>query len=163
PDITLRRLLDLAGGVTPLGYLQRVQIERVVAGEKKIVVDLDLSALEQKPKTSDVGQTRVLDGDLVRGFPIVTTLENLLNLDGHVVRPGRYDLKPGMRVRDILPAYTALLPEPHLDYAEIIRYVPPDQRLVVVSFNLGALLSGDVSQNLALQPQDTVRVFSRLA
>jgi protein involved in polysaccharide export with SLBB domain len=162
-DTTLRRLLDLAGGLTPLGYLQRVQVERVIAGEKKIVTDLNLSSLEQKPKSPDLWQTRIADGDLVRIFPIVTTLENVVNLEGHVVRPGRYELKPGMRVRDLLPAYTSLLPEPHLDYAEIIRYVPPDLRRTVVSFNVGALLTGDITHNLVLFPQDTVRVFSRLA
>jgi protein involved in polysaccharide export with SLBB domain len=161
PDITLRRLLDLAGGVTPLGYLQRVQVERIVAGEKKIVVDLNLSALEQRPRTADVGQTRMMDGDVVRLFPIVTLLENVVNLEGYVWRPGRYELKPGMRVRDLLPGYTALLPDPYLGYAEIVRFIPPELRLTVVSFNLGAMLAGDSSQNLALQPQDTVRVFSR--
>src|SRR5215471_7071917 len=44
PGTTLQRLLELAGGVTALGYLQRVQVERPVANERKVVVDVDLSA-----------------------------------------------------------------------------------------------------------------------
>jgi protein involved in polysaccharide export with SLBB domain len=163
PGTTLRQLFDLAGGVTPLGYLQRVQVERIVANEKKVVADLDLSMLEQHPETAKLWQTRIADGDLVRVFSIVTALENIVELQGHVVRPGRYELKPGMRVRDLLPSYDALLPEPYLDYAEIVRYVEPDLRRIVVPFNLGALLAGDASQNLLLYPRDTVRIYARSA
>ena len=47
PGTTLQHLLELAGGVTALGYPQRVQVERPVANERKIVVDVDLSAPAQ--------------------------------------------------------------------------------------------------------------------
>lgn len=161
PGTTLQSLLELAGGVTPLGYLQRVQVERVVANEKKVVVDLNLAPGRSLPKATPVWQTRLADGDLVRVFPITTVLENIVTLEGHVLRPGRYELKPGMRLRDVLRSYNDLLPEPYTDYAEIVRLVPPALRRIVVPFNPGALLAGDVSQNLFLQPQDTVRLFSQ--
>jgi polysaccharide export outer membrane protein len=160
PGTTLQRLLDLAGGVTPLGYLQQVHVERFVANKRKVVVDLNLSA--PRAETSSLWQTRLEDGDLVRIFPITTTLENAVQLEGHVVRPGRYELKAGMRLRDLLPAYDAVLPEPYLDYAEIVRYVGPDMRRSIVPFQLGALLAGDAAANLALQPRDVVRVFARV-
>jgi protein involved in polysaccharide export with SLBB domain len=159
PDTSLQRLLELAGGVTPLGYLQRVQVERFVAHERKVVVDLDLSA--PAAKTASLWQTRIANGDLVSVFPIVTTLSNVVQLEGHVLRPGRYELKPGMRLRDLVPSYDVLLPEPYLDYAEIIRLVEPDLRPIIVPFNLGALLAGDTASNRALQPRDTVRIFAR--
>lgn len=159
--ITLQRLLDLAGGVTPLGYLQRVHIERFVANESKRVLDLDLSAAD--PATASVWHTPIQDGDLVRLLPIDTRVNNVVQLEGHVVRPGRYELKPGMRLRDLLPAYEALLSDPYLDYAEIVRYVEPDGHRRIVSFDVGALLAGDAVHNLALQPRDTVRIFPREA
>jgi protein involved in polysaccharide export with SLBB domain len=97
PGTTLQRLLELAGGVTTLGYLQRVQVERAVANERKIVVDVDLSALRPKAAPTDLWKTRIADGDLVRISAILTTLENAVQLEGHALRPGRYELKPGMR------------------------------------------------------------------
>lgn len=159
PQTTLRRLLELAGGVTPLGYLQRVQVERLVANEKKMVVDVDLLTPQRQGARDDVWQTRIHDGDLVRVFAIITTPANLVQLEGHAVRPGTYELKPGMRLRDLLGSYDALLPEPYLAYGEIVRYIGPDLRRTAVPFHLGALLAGDPSHNLALQPRDIVRVF----
>ena len=160
PPTTLQRLLELAGGVTPSGYLQRVHVERFIAHEKKIVVDIDLSSLPSA-RVSKQWQTSLQDGDLISVFPIVTTLENVVQLEGHVVRPGRYELKPGMRLRDLVPSYTALLPEPYLDYAEIVRYVQPDLHQVVVPFNVRALLAGETEHNVLLQPQDSVRLFAK--
>ena len=160
PPTTLQRLLELAGGVTPSGYLQRVHVERFIAHEKKIVVDIDLSSLPSA-RVSKQWQTSLQDGDLISVFPIVTTLENVVQLEGHVVRPGRYELKPGMRLRDLVPSYTALLPEPYLDYAEIVRYVQPDLHQVVVPFNVKALLAGETEHNVMLQPQDSVRLFAK--
>ena len=161
PGTTLQQLLELAGGVTALGYLQRVQIERAVANERKIVADVDLSTSRQKSAAPDVWKSRIADGDLVRVFSILTTLENFVQLEGHTRRPGRYELKPAMRLRDVLPSYELLLPEPYLEYGEIVRYIGADLRRTVVPFNLGALLVGDWDQNLALQPRDIVRVFAR--
>ncbi|MBM3226242.1 MAG: hypothetical protein FJZ47_20960, partial [Candidatus Tectomicrobia bacterium] len=68
---TLQRLLDLAGGATALGYLQRVQVERAVANERKMVADFDLSGARPKVAAADVWKTRVTDGDLVRIFSIL--------------------------------------------------------------------------------------------
>ena len=161
PGTNLQRLLELAGGVTALGYLQRVQVERPVANERKVVVDVDLSAPRPKAAPTDLWKTRIADGDLVRIFAILTRLENSVQLEGHAVRPGNYELKPGMRLRDVLTSYTVLLPEPYLEYGEIVRYIGADLRRTVVPFNLGALLAGDLNQNLTLQPQDIVRVFAR--
>jgi polysaccharide biosynthesis/export protein len=161
PGTTLQRLLELAGGATALGYLQRVQVERPVANERKIVVDVDLSTSRAKVAPTDLWKTRIADGDLVRIFAILTTLENAVQLEGHTVRPGRYELKPDMRLRDVLTSYAVLLPEPYLEYGEIVRYIGADMRRTVVPFNLGALLTGNPDQNLTLQPQDIVRVFAR--
>lgn len=157
--MTLKRLFDLAGGVTPLGYLQRVQVERVVANEKRIVVDFDL--VTQQKVRRDAWQTPIAEGDLVRVLPIIPTPENVVTLEGHVLRPGRYELKPGMRLRDLLPSYRELLPEPYPDYAEILRYGEPDAKQVVVPFKLGALLAGDPTANLSLRPRDTIRIFAK--
>jgi protein involved in polysaccharide export with SLBB domain len=161
PGTTLQRLLELAGGATALGYLQRVQVERAVANERKIVVDVDLSTSRTKVAPTDLWKTRIADGDLVRIFAILSTLENAVQLEGHTVRPGRYELKPDMRLRDVLTSYAVLLPEPYLEYGEIVRYIGADMRRTVVPYNLGALLAGAPDQNLALQPQDIVRVFAR--
>jgi protein involved in polysaccharide export with SLBB domain len=159
--MTLGELFDLAGGVTPIGYLQRVQIERIVAHEKRIVEDFDLAEYARErhfPKLKIILQDR----DLVKVFPILrTTLQSIVYLEGHVRRPGGYEFKDGMKILDLISSFDQLLPEPYLDYADIIRLVPPDLHPEIVSFNLGRLLKGDLSQNIKLKEHDRITVYSR--
>jgi len=47
--LPLKEFIEIAGGVTFQGYLQRVQLERVEAHEKKVMVDFDISPEEKHP------------------------------------------------------------------------------------------------------------------
>ena len=158
--MTLGELFDLAGGVTPIGYLQRVQIERIVAHEKRIVEDFDLA---QYAREGDFPKLKIIlqDRDLVKVFPILPTTQEVVYLEGHVRRPGDYQFKEGMKLLDLIPSFDELLPEPYLDYADIIRLIPPDFHPETISFNLGNLLRGDLSQNIELKEHDRVTIYSR--
>ena len=158
--MTLGELFDLAGGVTPIGYLQRVQIERIVAHEKRIVEDFDLA---QYAREGDFPKLKIIlqDRDLVKVFPILPTTQEIVYLEGHVRRPGGYEFKEGMKLLDLIPSFDELLPEPYLDYADIIRLIPPDFHPETISFNLGNLLRGDLSQNIELKEHDRVTIYSR--
>ncbi len=43
-----------------------------------------------------------------------------------MLRPGKYSFREGMRVTDLIGSYKDLLPEPALQYGEIIRLSLPD-------------------------------------
>ena len=158
--MTLGELFDLAGGVTPIGYLQRVQIERIVAHEKRIVEDFDLA---QYARERDFPKLKIIlqDRDLVKVFPILPTTQEVVYLEGHVRRPGGYEFKEGMKLLDLIPSFDELLPEPYLDYADIMTLIPPDFHPETISFNLGNLLRGDLSQNIELKEHDRVTIYSR--
>ena len=74
PGMTLQHLLELAGGVTALGYLQRVQVERPVATSAKLWW-MSISPPRLKAAPTDLWKTRLADGDLVRIFAILPTLK----------------------------------------------------------------------------------------
>ena len=157
--VLLKDFVEMAGGVTFQGYLQRVQVERVEAHQKKVATDFNLS-----PEGKDQPQplaTLLRDGDFIKIFPIYDQAENVVFLEGHVKRPGSFELKAGMKVSDLIPSYDALLPEPYLEHAEIQRLIPPDRRPETVSLNLGKMLQGDARHNLLLQNQDRVIVFAK--
>ncbi len=158
--LTLRELFDLAGGVTSLGYLHRVQIERTVAHEKRIVEDFDLTGYANQGDFPAI-KANLKDRDLVKVFPILPTTQDIVYLEGHVKRSGGYEFKEGMRLLDLIPSFDELLPEPYLDYADIRRLVPPDFHPETIPFHLGRLLTGDSSQNIELTEQDTVTVYPR--
>ncbi len=82
-------------------------------------------------------------------------------LEGHVKRPGSFELKAGMKLSDIIPSIDVLLPDPYLEYAEVQRLTPPEKKLQIISFNLGKLLKGDQEQNLPLENHDRVIIFAR--
>jgi len=156
--ITLRELFELAGGVTSLGYLNRVQIERIVAHEKRIVEDFDLTGYAKQWDFQEL-KAYVKDRDLVKVFPIMPTTQDIVYLEGHVKRPGGYEFKEGMRLLDLIPSFDELLPEPYLEYADITRLVPPDFHPETVPFNLEELLKGDKSQNIELKEFDRITVY----
>jgi protein involved in polysaccharide export with SLBB domain len=157
--MTLAEVLDLAGGVTFAGWLQRVQVERVENHKKRVAVDFDISEQTDVTKKHLVEDTIVKDGDVVKVFSVSGVAQNVVYLDGHVVRPGIYELKPRMKLRDIIDSYAALQQQPNLEYGEIVRLVEPDLHPTVISFNVGKLLEGDESENIELRQFDTIRVF----
>lgn len=151
--MTLADVLKLAGGTRPTADLNRVQVERVVAHDKRIAVDLDLSRME------DAEAVPIQNMDLVKLFPIFDGTRNVVRLSGHVARPGDYQFKPGMRIRDIISSYDQFLPEPSLEYSEIIRYEYPTMTKTVISFSIEQMMAGNTRHNLALQDRDELRVY----
>jgi len=158
--LTLRELFDLAGGVTSLGYLHRVQIERIVAHEKRIVEDFDLTGYAKQWDSPGL-KVNLKDRDLLKVLPILPTTKHIVYLEGHVMRPGGYEFKEGMSLLDLIPSFDELLPEPYLEYADITRLVPPDFHPETIPFNLEELLKGDKSQNIELKEFDRITVYSR--
>lgn len=148
--------IRMAGGATAAAYLQRVQVERVSQRQSKIVLDLNLDKVKGK---DDI---YLENGDIVKVFPIVPLVTNLVRLGGNVKRPGDYEWRPGMRVLDLVPNFDALLPDALLDYGLIERKVRPDLHSEYVTFRLGDVLSGkDMSENVLLQPYDSVKILQK--
>jgi len=152
----LLSLFDMAGGVIPSAYTQQIQVERIQKNERTIVVDIN-----DKDLTMSKG-FMLQDGDLVKVFPIVDKDMNVVFLNGNVKRPGKYEYKLGMRVKDLIKDSTDLLKETHFEYALIKRIKPPALKTELIPFNIGKLLfDGDVTNNIELEPQDNIYVFSK--
>jgi protein involved in polysaccharide export with SLBB domain len=156
---TLWQLLSMAGGTTAVGNMGRVQVERFDPNAGRIVSDLDLQLGKDDPASAGL---QVMDRDMIKIFPVMQAMRQVVMLQGNVVRPGEYQYRKGMRMSDLLPSFTALLPDAYLEAAQIIRLLPPDFHRETISVNLGKVLDGDPQENIALQEQDTVKVFSRM-
>ena len=158
---TLEEALDLSGGILPAAALRRIEVQRLVAHEKRTMLSLEIG------ETSDAEAIReklrsftVQDGDEIHIFPIAPYNTAAVYLEGHVLRPGRYSYKPGMKFSDLVASYNDLLPEPSRRYAEIIRLHAPDYHPEVESFDLAAALENPAA-GPKLEPLDTVRIFGR--
>ena len=160
---TLADLLVLAGGLKSTALLERAQIERIIpfdqrsprAQEDRKILDLSLAGAG-RPGEGSV----LVNGDIVRIFPIGEILKNMVELVGTAVyKPGTYECRLGMRVADLIELAGGLLGDAYLGWGHLVR-TRPDKTKSIVSFNVGDALKRVPAANLELQGLDEVQVFS---
>jgi len=152
----LEQVFALAGGIIPSAYLQQIQVSRVQNNERQVIIDLNNRELGKSPGF------HMQDADLVRIFSVVDIDRNAVHLAGNVRRPGKFEYKPGMRVRDLIGGMDNLLDETSLDYALIKRVKLPERSTMLVPFSLHRLfMEKDAAADIELKPEDRVFVFSR--
>jgi protein involved in polysaccharide export with SLBB domain len=160
-ETSLAQVLELAGGILPTAALRHIEVQRVEAHEKRTMLSLDLTSTgDNQAIDLQLQDFAIRGGDQVHLFPIASYNEDAVYLQGHVLRPGRYSYKKGMKLIDLISSYGDLLPEPAPHYAEIVRLNAPDFHPTVESFDLADALATPASAP-TLQALDTVRVFSR--
>jgi len=148
---TLRQALEMAAGVTGTGWARNAQLWRVGDDGERRLLNVDA--------VGDDGQMPLRDGDLLVITPVLETPRNVVELSGAVLRPGIYEVRDGMTVRDLLEAAQGLHETAHTEQASIWRL---DEKLdyTLVNFDLGAALAGDPEHNVSLQPGDRLIVLS---
>ena len=158
---TLAEALELAGGILPSAALRHIEVQRLVAHEKRTMLSVDVpDGADSEAVRKQLESFAIQDGDDINIFPIAPYNQDAIYLQGHVLRPGRYSYQAGMKLTDLVSSYKDLLPEPAENYGEIIRLNPPDYHPSVIGFALAAAFSNP-SAAPALEPLDTVRIFSR--
>jgi len=151
----LKDIIEIAGGITPAAWVNRIQIERFFKNAKKIVLDID--SMNQK-----FSQFEIMDGDIVKIYPILEKDKNAVYLSGNVLRPGKYEFHDGMKITDIIPDYHCLLPETYFEYAIILRQEPPSFLNRIIAFDLKQILENpDSQQNILLQERDQIVIYDR--
>jgi protein involved in polysaccharide export with SLBB domain len=154
----LADVVTLSGGVTPTSYLKRVQIVRALPNAERTTLDVDLTNHYLK---GDESNNPVINaGDLVLIHPADPRVYNIVKVDGAVRYPGAYELKPMMRIGQLLPA-DKLLPEAYTERIEVARR-RPDLTMEVLAVDLKKAWAGDPGQNLLLKPLDEVTVRTEL-
>jgi len=152
-------IIQLAGGLLPTGDLQNVVVERIEGNQKRVIKSFNIDP--DLPMDHADLSTTLKDGDLIKIYPVHKEIRNVVTLEGHVKYPREYEFRPGMRLKDLIPSYDALLPEPFLAQGEIMRSMPPDQHIEIVKFDLGKMLAGNRAANLELKELDRVIVYHK--
>lgn len=149
---TVGDLISLAGGTLPAVSPSKTQIQRLSDSGSLTLLEADIS---------QGGETiEVKNGDLIRLFPTSTKMDDVVLLSGHVLSPGGYQWRPGMRVSDLIDSTEKLRIGAEFDVALIEREEPKRRRTRVAYFKLGeALQNPGSSADLALKPRDRVVVF----
>ncbi|MBB5066371.1 SLBB domain-containing protein [Granulicella mallensis] len=162
PDSTLAEMLDDAGGATVAAALDHITVERIKPNQERETITLDPAAAgaSNTPEASRQGikEFHVKDGDRIHVGAILPYSEHAIYVEGHVVRPGKYPYRDGMKLGDVIHSYQDLLPEPAAK-GDIIRLVPPDLHAETIEFDVADAMIGN--STLTLQPFDTIRIFGR--
>jgi protein involved in polysaccharide export with SLBB domain len=130
-------------------------VERYQDHERKIILDLDMDDLKESG-------TILEDGDLIKVFSVAPKEVNAIFLKGNVAHPGKYQMKPGMTLSDLLSDTDDVLPDTYFGYAVIERLEPPEMSPRIIPFNPGnLLLNDDKDEDLALRAGDTIVVYDK--
>lgn len=161
----LRALLRMTGGPLADADLARAQINRVVPpglrdslrGQDRIAVDVSLA-----DASGGGGEDVPLcDADELVAFPIGQERRNTVRIGGaSVLKPGVYEFRPGMHVRDLVAMADGLRPEAFLGRAQVTR-TAPDRTRSALRVDLGRALAGEPADDVALEPLDELSVLSR--
>ncbi|MBF6568124.1 MAG: SLBB domain-containing protein [Candidatus Binataceae bacterium] len=152
---SLRGMLQLAGGITAFGYSQRLQVERVMNHDQRVILDVDLK--EEKART-----VAAEDGDLIKVYTVLPQQTNTVTVDGNVSRPGKYQYRAGMRLTDLINLAQGVQARTYFRYALLRRTHGPQKNVQLLPINLDDAMSGasGSTMNLALAPGDDLTVFS---
>ena len=148
-------LIEYAGGMNAMANGERIVVERIKENNERIV----LTVSYQSQKRKFVNDVTVEDGDFVKVFPLLAPENNSIVIVGNVLAPGKYQYKPDLTVKDLLPDLSSYKPETFLDYAVTKRVFAPDNHYEYIPFALGLLYSDN--QNFVLAPRDTLFIFNR--
>lgn len=152
---TVADAIQLAGGLLADADTGSVQIERVTPSRTRAVEGGDLN----DPALRDAA---LRDGDIVRVYAIEERLEEAVNVEGHVARPGYRPWRPEMRLTDVLPSLTVLKPDADARYLVIKRPNRTEGAIELQGADLlAALAQPDGAANVKLMAGDTIQVFDR--
>ena len=138
---TIADLVNMAGGYLATAYPQVSRMRRIVESGDRTVLDVDLT----RPK---VASKPLKNGDILEIFSILDRVENVVQLEGHVQRPGAYAWHEGITVSNLVSRIDQLLPKADLNYGVIVREQMPNREITVKTFKPKSVLFDNVSVEL---------------
>lgn len=149
PGETLGKLInDYNGGFQKTAYTANIRSERITDREKQLI---DISK-------ENINSFLPQDGDVFTVDRILDRYANAVSISGAVFRPGKYSLREGMKISDLLARADGLKEDVYTERALLYR-LKEDQSKEVVAINLTDVLR-DGSSNIMLRKDDHLIVSS---
>jgi polysaccharide export outer membrane protein len=151
-ETTVDEVIALAGGLLPTASPELSHIERITDSGLRTLVAANLK------KTG--GQINVKNGDLIRIFPVLKKMDQVVLLSGHVLIPGGYEFRPGMRISDVITSPAQLRQSADYLSGMIMREVPASRQFEAVYFKLDDVINRPRGKgDLLMQARDQIFVF----
>lgn len=98
---TLSDALKNAGETSAMASNHKISLDRVYEHQYRQSMEIDFNSESLKAP--------LLDGDIVRVFPIVAAYKNTVTLRGNVANPGRFNWHSGMHISELIPDRDSLV------------------------------------------------------
>ena len=146
---SLTQIIAIAGGFTERAYQKNVSVQRLTDQQQQLLT------VEQ----NQFNQFQFRDGDVVVVGEILERFANRVQVIGAVDHDGDYELKTGMRLKDLIEQAGGLKADALLERATLYRSLPNLEQQVV-AIDLVKVLAGDPEHNLILQREDYLSISS---
>lgn len=150
-ESSVSQLIELAGGLLPTAYKSDVRIERISKAGQQTVVDVNLATANGKA-------TRIRRGDLVKVYPAIERKENVVELKGHVYRPGLIRWYKGLKLTDVIKNEVLLKPHANIDSVMVFRQIDSLGNIEPKVVSLRNLWSSDAE--FTLEARDKILIVS---
>jgi polysaccharide export outer membrane protein len=149
---TLAELIKLAGGYSSNAFPNSSSISRNSKNGFTTVIDIDLS---KKKANSEP----VLNGDIVNISTKLDTYEGVVTLTGAFHRERKVKWENGLKLSSLISSAKEFVDNADLKIGLIIRQDMPLRNYSVLHFDIQALLNGDPSSDIELNPMDEILTF----
>jgi polysaccharide biosynthesis/export protein len=157
----LSSLLEFAGGLRFDAYFQRIHVERLIPfNERKnysknyLDFDLHFSTYQETIES----KFEIQNGDIISVLQVGLLPENRVTITGNVKNPGTFQLKSGMRVKDLLLEADSLARNTFFERGTLFRLLD-NLRREVISFNPRLAFEGEMQNNVELKNEDSVVIY----
>lgn len=149
PEEKLADVIKYAGGFTDQAYQSRVKIERITPKERKIV-----DVPQDQFATADV-----VTGDLIDVETVLDRVENIVTIEGAVMRSGDFSLDTSPTLKTLIDNAQGLREDAFTGRISVLR-TRPDLTIESIQLNLGDVMNGTVP-DLVLTRLDQVVIPSK--
>lgn len=152
-SVNVKKAIALAGGLLPTAYPQATRIERINEKGERTLVDVNL-------KTQQGNHLAIKDADRIQVPSVLDSVEDVVQIEGHVKRPGGSAWRMGLHFSDVIKGANALLPNADINVALIVREQDPARQIAISIVNPGAAFAAPhSSDDPPLSPRDRIIIF----
>jgi protein involved in polysaccharide export with SLBB domain len=148
-DESLSQIINTAGGFTERAYKKNISVQRLTDQQQQLfTVDQERFANFESR-----------DGDVVMIGEILDRFVNRVQVIGAINHGGDFELKTGMRLKDLIDNAGGLKPDALLERATLYRTLANlEQKLIPI--DLKKVMAGEPQYNLVLQREDYLSISS---
>ncbi len=151
-DLTMEKLIELAGGPLPGANISQIKIRRKT--------DLGFTDLIEVDYTRKEGKSfSIADGDEVLVYPSIRVLQGFVCISGNVWHPGQYTLHDGLKLSELIEKAGGCLPGTYRERVDILRFISTDNR-ELIRVPLAESFLPKAEDDLPLEQWDVVRVYA---